>query len=91
MLPAVDAEPIVDIAREASLRWCGRRPCGRDGRPGPARVAPAPSGIDYPIVERKLRKRRLLLTTKTEENAIAAPASIGFNRPAMASGIAATL
>jgi hypothetical protein len=45
----------------------------------------------YFAVERKLRNRRLLLTTNTEENAIAAPASIGFNSPAMASGRAATL
>ena len=37
------------------------------------------------------RRRRLLPTTNTEENAIAAPASIGLSRPAAASGIAATL
>jgi hypothetical protein len=40
---------------------------------------------------RNLRSRRLLLTTNTELNAIAAPASIGFSRPAAASGSAATL
>lgn len=39
----------------------------------------------------KERNRRLLVTTKTEENAIAAPAIIGFSRPAAASGTAATL
>ncbi|MEU2036864.1 hypothetical protein, partial [Nocardia amamiensis] len=39
-----------------------------------------PSGVCvYRAVERKLRSRRLLLTTKTEENAIAAPASIGLS------------
>lgn len=37
------------------------------------------------------RNRRLLLTTNTLENAIAAPASIGLRRPAAASGIAAAL
>ena len=37
------------------------------------------------------RSRRLLLTTKTDENAIAAPAIIGLSNPAAASGIAATL
>ena len=40
---------------------------------------------------RKRRRRRLLVTTNTLENAIAAPASIGLSRPAAASGRAATL
>ena len=40
---------------------------------------------------RKRRSRRLLDTTNTDENAIAAPAISGFSRPAMASGSAATL
>ena len=39
----------------------------------------------------KRRRRRLLVTTKTLENAIAAPASIGLSSPAAASGRAATL
>ena len=39
----------------------------------------------------KARSRRLLVTTNTDENAIAAPAIIGFSRPAAASGSAATL
>lgn len=39
----------------------------------------------------KPRSRRLLVTTKTEEKAIAAPASIGLSRPAAARGSAATL
>ena len=39
----------------------------------------------------KRRSRRLLLTTNTEENAIAAPAISGLSSPAMASGSAATL
>lgn len=43
------------------------------------------------ISQENRRSRRLLLTTNTELNAIAAPARIGFNRPAAASGMAATL
>lgn len=39
----------------------------------------------------KERNRRLLLTTNTLENAIAAPASIGLSRPKAANGSAATL
>lgn len=41
--------------------------------------------------ERNRRSRRLLLTTNTELNAIAAPASIGLSNPAAARGRAATL
>jgi len=40
---------------------------------------------------RKWRSRRLLPTTKTELNAMAAPAIIGLSRPTAASGMAATL
>lgn len=39
----------------------------------------------------KDRSRRLFVTTKTDENAIAAPAIIGSSSPATASGMAATL
>src|SRR5215212_7284701 len=39
----------------------------------------------------KRRSRRLLVTTNTLENAIAAAAMIGLSSPAAASGIAATL
>ena len=39
----------------------------------------------------KVRSRRLLLTTKTLEKAMAAPAIIGLSRPSAASGMAATL
>lgn len=45
----------------------------------------------YPASARKRRSRRLLPTTKTDEQAIAAPAIIGLSRPAAASGSAATL
>ncbi len=57
---------------------------------GGAPRGPRPCAADQ-WVGRNLRRRRLLLTTNTEENAIAAPASIGLSRPAMASGIIATL
>ena len=40
---------------------------------------------------RNPRSRRLLLTTNTDENAIAAPATSGLSSPAMASGSAPTL
>src|SRR5690606_36333082 len=59
------------------------------------RRTPAPFALDcrgasgshgeirgHPARGRKRRRRRLLLTTKTELNAIAAPASMGFSRPA---------
>src|SRR5699024_3955016 len=42
-------------------------------------------------IERNPRRRRLFVTTNTEENAMAAPAIIGLSRPSAASGIAATL
>ena len=56
-----------------------KRAPGTQGRPTQAAVA------------LKLRRRREFETTKTDENAIAAPASIGLRSPAAASGIAATL
>lgn len=37
------------------------------------------------------RNRRLLLTTKTLENAMAAPASMGLSMPSAAKGMAAAL
>ena len=44
-----------------------------------------------PAVDRKVRSRRLLETTNTELNAMAAPAIIGLRSPAAATGRAATL
>jgi hypothetical protein len=38
-----------------------------------------------------VRSRRLFITTKTLENAIARPAHIGFNKPSAAIGMAAVL
>ena len=63
-----------------SAVWAGN--CCRGALHG--HVAVVASGL-------KPRSRRLLLTTNTEENAIAAPASIGLRSPAAASGSAATL
>ena len=75
----------------------GRRSCGR-------RSLRSMEGQSYVVPERtpvaasrfsgsgaNPRSRRLLVTTKTELNAIAAPAIIGLSSPAAASGSAATL
>ncbi|MDQ0923411.1 hypothetical protein QF038_001919 [Pseudarthrobacter sp. W1I19] len=51
----------------------------------------APAGGGFPAWLLKERRRRLLVTTKTLEKAIAAPASIGLSKPRAANGIAATL
>ena len=46
-------------------------------------AAPTSAGL---LAASKLRNRRLFETTNTEENAIAAPASIGLSSPAAANG-----
>ncbi|MGC0381029.1 hypothetical protein RKD33_001246 [Streptomyces sp. SAI-129] len=63
----------------------GRRPARTGSADGPVR---RPVGQSAAL---KLRRRRLLPTTKTEEKAMAAPAIIGLRSPAAASGRAATL
>jgi HAD superfamily hydrolase (TIGR01509 family) len=68
--------------RHADRAWAG--PAGRPSGSGRAAPRFSTSGA-------KPRSRRLLVTTNTELNAIAAPAIIGFSSPATASGIAATL
>ena len=55
-----------------------------EGLAARTRLSDQPDGVN-------LRSRRLLLTTKTELKAIAAPAIIGLSRPAAAKGSAATL
>ena len=60
------------------------------------RVAPSRTGATrqpraFSASGAKRRSRRLLVTTNTELNAIAAPAIIGLSSPAAASGMAATL
>ncbi len=67
-------------------RWfrglaAGFRPAATTGQPRASVSA----------IGRKPRSRRLLETTNTDENAIAAPAIIGLSSPAAASGTAATL
>jgi hypothetical protein len=54
-------------------------------------VLPPPHRLSSQRAARKRRRRRLLLTTKTLENAIAAPAIMGLSSPAAARGRAATL
>src|SRR5665647_3127018 len=51
-----------------------------------------PVGVELGVVNgENRRRRRLLLTTNTELNAIAPPAMSGLSRPRAASGMAATL
>jgi hypothetical protein len=76
-------------APSARLTWLG-------GQPQSPLLGNAVGQINYPtspsvVIPAKERSRRLLPTTKTLENAIAAPANIGLSRPRAASGIAATL
>src|SRR5699024_11434038 len=88
----------------ARARGAGER--GLLGEPGPAAARPAQLSPEQARAdrsrsaagqrtcgtsERNRRSRRLLVTTNTEENAIAAPASIGLSSPAAATGMAATL
>lgn len=72
------------------LLRCGRKPHTASllSSPGTPELSCWLFGYLYGL---KLRSRRLLLTTKTDENAIAAPASMGLSSPAAASGSAAML
>ena len=67
------------------LRCSSRRATAQDSRGSDLKVRSGPESY------RKARSRRLLVTTNTDEKAIAAPAIIGLSSPAAASGIAATL
>jgi 4'-phosphopantetheinyl transferase len=58
------------------------------GAAGASPPPAAPAGADRAV---KVRRRRLLDTTNTLENAMAAPAIMGLRNPAAASGRAATL
>jgi hypothetical protein len=74
------------LPRPASVRELGHCPGGvtrRDHRD--ARY------LAWPAVGWKRRSRRLLATTNTELNAMAAPAISGLRNPSAASGIAAVL
>jgi hypothetical protein len=67
--------------------WWRRHRAEHRARPG----APRPYGRDRGADPVKPRSRRLLVTTKTDESAIAPPAIIGLSSPAAARGMAATL
>ncbi len=63
----------------------------RSSRTGTEKRALGGKAVQRKGTQRKVRSRRLLPTTNTEEKAIAAPAIIGLSSPAAASGSAATL
>ncbi len=73
--------------------WAGRSGLLSGLPPSPRPISPSGRRrtAGQAEVARKERSRRLLLTTKTDDNAIAAPASIGLSSPAAATGRAATL
>ncbi len=91
----------VTVAVAVAVAEHGRPPLTALGRTGvapgfrvPSAVLPDKGRAATAWVQargRKDRRRRLLPTTKTEENAMAAPAIIGLSSPAAASGRAATL
>ncbi len=87
--------PFDTIAQDAEIRvleMVGRVEVPQEAFVAALSTSEAPgSGKGESTRQRKRRSRRLLVTTKTLEKAIAAPASIGLSRPAAASGIAATL
>lgn len=81
------------------LRWAAPFPrtgCALPREPHPNARAAARAPLGRPrrragVPHLKRRSRRLLLTTNTEESAIAPPAIIGVSSPNAASGMAATL
>jgi hypothetical protein len=89
--PVVSVRDVIDapeFCRLCRVQWWSLR----------LRTARAERGGDQVVVERfgvlsgeKRRSRRLLLTTNTELNAMAAPAMSGLRRPSAARGMAATL
>lgn len=88
--PTTGRHPVVGAVHETALAGAARTVPGtrvrfvRAGR-GTARTPPSYAAALNP------RSRSELPTTKTDENAIAAPAIIGLSSPAAASGRAATL
>ncbi len=56
-----------------------------------AAVPPVTRSRAHAATDRNLRSRRLLVTTNTDERAIASPAIMGLSRPSAARGTAATL
>ncbi len=88
------ADPAVK-ACEARVLQGGKGSRGRTSYvPVEALKGNAPKGTCAhagPLAARNRRSRRLLLTTKTDENPMAAPASSGLSMPTAARGSAATL
>ena len=78
---AVEAPATIVIGAVAALDAAG---------PELPSAAQAPTAPLLPR-QRKRRSRRLLVTTNTLEQAMAAPAMSGLSSPAAASGMAATL
>jgi hypothetical protein len=105
-LPMAGGDTAIRLHRLDTASPAGRRPATAleavaggfaafGDRRGPGRGRQSPrlslSGQARDEREVKPRRRRLLPTTNTELNAIAAPAIIGFSNPAAASGSAARL
>ncbi len=82
-------------AREGLLARSGTEPTSPTDRldtEAPGLIGPGASAEGaMPCSHLKDRSLRLLVTTKTDEKAIAAPAIIGLSMPRAASGRAATL
>ena len=88
---AISARLTGTVTTKAATSANARLP--RFGTPGRAHDEDSRCGRHpgFPVDARNRRSRRLLVTTKTELNAMAAPATSGFSRPDAASGRAATL
>src|SRR5664279_4318650 len=94
VVAAVPAMSIPPIGSTERLSWgAGRVQLTESTAAGTAGAGnpPARAGAGVTDTARNRRNRRLLDTTNTDENAIAAPAINGLSNPAMASGSAATL
>ena len=82
------------LIRLAQLPAATGSPASRGGQAAVAssrRAAASACSASWSVRGWNRRSRRLLVTTNTDENAMAAPASIGLSSPAAARGSAATL
>jgi uncharacterized protein YndB with AHSA1/START domain len=83
--PFQDKGEILEVVESQRLRMTHYSPLsGEDDVPESYHT------LDYRLADEG-DSRRLLPTTNNDDDAIAAPATIGFSSPAAASGIAATL
>ena len=82
---------VVPAGRRRRDHLVGEAAPGRDREPAAATSRRTCLAAAEVAVARNPLNRRLLVTTNTDDAAMAAPASIGLSRPAAASGIAATL